>query len=107
MPSEISQQIVKQIFGDDKAGALDSVQTALNTIAYDAVQQRKIDFAKTMGFELDDTAQSAADEIEGSMPDGTDTEYSDVEVDERQPHEPPEAEQETEEPEEQTDETDS
>ena len=29
MPSEIAQQIVQQIFGDDKAKAIDSVNDAL------------------------------------------------------------------------------
>ena len=91
MPSDIAQQIVKQIFGDEKAAAIDSVKDALNTTAFDAIQHRKVDFAQSMGFELDDTAQAAADEIE--VPDGTATEPEEVEVDERQPHEPPTDEQ--------------
>ncbi len=105
MPSDIAQQIVKQIFGDEKAKAIDSVTDALNTAAYDALQQRKLDFAQSMGFELDQTAQPAVDEIE--VPDGTETEPEKAEVDERQPHEPPADEQPEEQPEEQTDETDS
>ena len=105
MPSEISKQIVDQIFGGDRAKAIDSVNDALSAAAYDAVQQRKADFAQSMGFELDDTAQGVADELEDQLPDGTDTEYSDVDVDQRQPHEAPENEYETEE--EPTDETDS
>ena len=44
MPSEIAKQIVQQIFGDDKAKAVDSVNDALSAAAYDAVQQRKIEF---------------------------------------------------------------
>ena len=63
MPSEIAQKIVDQIFGDDKAKAVDSVQDAISAKAYDAIQARKLEFAKTMGFELDDTAQASADEI--------------------------------------------
>ena len=69
MPSEIAQTIVNQIFGDEKAKAVDSVNDALSAAAYDAVQQRKVDFAKSMGFELDDTAQDAADKISDELPD--------------------------------------
>jgi hypothetical protein len=87
MPSEISQNIVKQIFSDDKSSAIDSINDALGAASFDAIQQRKIDFAKSMGFELDDTAQDSADEIADSLPDTGDVEN--VEVDERQPHEPP------------------
>ena len=109
MPSDIAKQIVDQIYNDEKAKSIDSVADALGAITYDAIQQGKIDFAKSMGFNLDDTAQGVADELEGQLPDGTDTEYTDVEVGERQPHEPPQAEYETDEqePEEETDETDS
>tara|TARA_S200002703_G_scaffold42608_1_gene36996 strand:+ start:7971 stop:8282 length:312 start_codon:yes stop_codon:yes gene_type:complete len=103
MPSEIAKQIVNQIFGDEKASAMDSVNSALNTAAFDAVQAHKLEFAKQMGFELDNTAQSVADEIEDQISDGTNTEPEEVEVDERQPHEPPTDEQ----PEQETDETDS
>ena len=105
MPSDISKQIVDQIFGGEKAKSVDSVADALGAITYDAIQDKKIEFAKSMGFELDDTAQGVADELEDQLPDGTDTEYSDVDVDQRQPHEAPENEYETEE--EPTDETDS
>ena len=71
MPSEIAQKIVDQIFGDEKAKAIDSVNDALAAASYDAIQQRKVEFAKQMGFELDDTAQAAADEITDKLPDGT------------------------------------
>ena len=90
MPTEIAKQIVQQIFGDDKAKAVDSVNDALSAAAYDAVQQRKIEFAKSMGFELDDTAQDAADELADSLPDGTEGPET-VEVDGRKPEDPPEA----------------
>ena len=33
MPSDIANQIVKQIFGDEKAKAIDSVNDALNSAA--------------------------------------------------------------------------
>jgi len=118
MPTEIAKQIVQQIFGDDKAKAVDSVNDALSATAYDAVQAKKVEFAKAMGFELDDTAQAAADEIEANATDGTDTEPETVEVDGRKPEDPPEdevvdtapssidppeAKQETEEPKDETD----
>ena len=107
MPSEISKQIVDQIFGDDKAKAIDSVNDALSAAAYDAIQQQKLNFAKSMGFELDDTAQDAADEVAADLA-TDDAEPETVEVDGRKPEDPPAAELETEEqPEEQTDETDS
>ena len=103
MPSDIAQQIVQQIFGDEKAAAIDSMNDALSAAAYDAIQQRKVDFAKSMGFELDDTAQDAADEVADDLPDGTE-EPETVEVDGRKPEDPPAEE---EQPEVQTDETDS
>ena len=110
MPSDIANQIVNQIFGDEKAAAIDSVNDALSAAAYDAIQQRKVDFAKSMGFELDDTAQDAADQVADALPDGSE-EPETVEVDGRKPEDPPadEVEQPTaeQEPEEQTDETDS
>ena len=92
MPREIAKQIVQQIFGDDKAKAVDSVNDALSATAYDAVQAKKVEFAKAMGFDLDDTAQSAADEIEAKTTDGTDIEPETVEVDGRKPEDPPQDE---------------
>ena len=103
MPSEIAKQIVQQIFGDDKAAAIDSVNDALASASFDAIQARKLEFAKSMGFELDDTAQDAADEVADGLPDGTE-EPETVEVDGRKPEDPPAEE---EQPEVQTDETDS
>lgn len=110
MPSDIANQIVKQIFGDEKAAAIDSMNDALSAATYDAIQQQKINFAKEMGFELDDTAQDAADEIAADLA-TDDAEPETVEVDGRKPEDPPtdEVEQPTaeQEPEVQTDETDS
>ena len=80
MPTEIAKQIVQQIFGDDKAKAIDATN--------DAVQQRKVEFAKSMGFELGDTAQDAADEIADKLPDGTE-EPENVEYSGRKPEDPP------------------
>ena len=103
MPSDIAKQIVQQIFSDDKAAAIDSMNDALGSATYDAIQQQKIEFAKQMGFSLDDTGQDAADEVSAELPDGTD-EPETVEVDGRKPEDPPAEE---EQPEVQTDETDS
>ena len=55
MPSEIAQTIVNHIFGDEKAKAVDAMNDALSASAYDAIQQHKIEFAKTHGFNPDDT----------------------------------------------------
>ena len=88
MPSDIAKQIVQQVYSDDKAKAIDSLNDALAAATYDAIQQQKINFAKQMGFNLDDTAQDAADD---AVPDGT-MEPENVEFDGRMPHEPPTAE---------------
>ena len=74
MPSEIAQQIVQQIFSDDKAAALDSVNNGLGAAAFDVVQQRKLEFAKAMGFDLGDTGQDAADELADKMVDDVEQE---------------------------------
>tara|TARA_B100001250_G_scaffold383506_1_gene377514 strand:- start:1364 stop:1735 length:372 start_codon:yes stop_codon:yes gene_type:complete len=89
MPSEIAQTIVDRIFGDDKAAAIDATNDALSSAAYDAIQQQKLDFAKQMGFDLDDTAQASADEVADQVTDGTegpqDVDTSNV----RKPEDPP------------------
>jgi len=74
MPSEIAQQIVQQIFSDDKAAALDSVTNGLGAAAFDVVQKRKLEFAKAMGFDLGDTGQDAADELADKMVDDVEQE---------------------------------
>ena len=115
MASDQAKQIVDQIFGDEKAKAVDSVQDALAAKAYDAIQARKLEFAKTMGFELGDTAQDAADEVADNLPDGTEAPpeptQGNVETSEEEPIDtspasidPPTAEQEPiEEPNDETD----
>ena len=80
MPSDIAKQIVQQVFGDDKASAIDSINDALGASTYDAIQARKVEFAKAMGFELDDTAQDSADEIEKSIDGVGDAEVTDVDT---------------------------
>ena len=107
MSSDIAKQIVQQVFSDEKAKAIDSINDALASSTYDAIQAQKVQYAKSMGFELDQTAQDSADEIADSLPDGSEN-AQDVEVDGRMPHEPPtdELEQPVETPEEEN-ETDS
>ena len=91
MPSDIAKQIVQQVYSDDKSKAIDSLNDALAAATYDAIQQQKINFAKQMGFDIDDTAQDATDEVSNAVPDGT-TPPENVEFDGRMPHEPPTAE---------------
>ena len=69
MPSDIAKQIVDQIFSDDKAQAIDSINDALAAASFDAIQQQKIEFAKQMGFDLGDTGQEDADAIADALPD--------------------------------------
>jgi len=94
MPSEIASEIINRIFGDEKSKAVDAAKDALGGITYDLIQQKKLDFAKTMGFDLGDTAQDAADQVSDSLPDENET-PTDVEVDGRLPEDPPETEVET------------
>lgn len=104
MPSDIATQIVNHIFADEKARAIDATNDALAATTYDLIQQQKLNFAKTMGFDLGDTAQDAADEIADNLPTGEDS-PEEVEIDGRMPHDPPESEMETETDEETEDET--
>jgi len=101
MPSDISKQIVQQIYSDDKSKAIDSINDALSAHSYDVIQAHKLALAQDLGFELDDTAQDSADEIAASMPDNTDIEPEEVDTTateasaEQQPEDTPEEENET------------
>ncbi|WLW37059.1 hypothetical protein [Synechococcus phage S-MS29] len=88
MPSEIAQEIVDKIFGDSKQDAMDAVNDALASKTVDLIQAKKLEFAASMGFNLDDTGQDAADAVADALPDGTEA-PEDVEVDGRLPEEPP------------------
>jgi hypothetical protein len=101
MPSEIAHDIVNHIFSDNKADAMDLVKDAISSHAYELIQQRKLEIAKTMGFDLGDTAQEVADDLEDNLAVG-DESPEDYEFDGRLPHDPPEITDE-----EETDETDS
>jgi len=89
--SKSASEIVDQIFSGDKVSALDSIDSALQSRAYDLIQQTKHEFAKQWGFELDQTGQAVADELEDTLPDGTDA-PQDYEFDGRMPHEAPDDE---------------
>lgn len=79
MPSDIAREIVDKIFGDSKQDAVDSVNDALATNTMNLIQARKLDFAKSMGFDLDQKDQEDTDEVVDSLPDGND-EPKEVEV---------------------------
>lgn len=70
MPSEIANTIVNHIFADEKSKAIDATNDALSAAAYDAIQAKKLEFAKDWGFDLDATGQKAADEIADKAFDG-------------------------------------
>tara|TARA_B100001250_G_scaffold233942_1_gene200843 strand:+ start:480 stop:848 length:369 start_codon:yes stop_codon:yes gene_type:complete len=90
MPSEIAQSIVNHIFSDEKSKAMDAANDAFSAAAYDAIQQQKVEFAKQMGFELDDTAQSVADDLEDKVVSDGDEGEPKVEPETgRMPHEAP------------------
>ena len=118
MPSDNAKQIIQQVFGDEKAAALDSINDALGAATYDAIQARKDEFAKAMGFELADTAQKSTDEVDKVLDAAVAADIQDVDTSgvrlpsDPDPNDPPAAEAETptEEPEtteEPKDETDS
>tara|TARA_B100000287_G_scaffold342261_1_gene328949 strand:+ start:554 stop:934 length:381 start_codon:yes stop_codon:yes gene_type:complete len=90
MPSEIANKIVDHIFSDEKSRAIDATNDALAAATYDAIQAQKLEFAKQMGFELDQTAQSAADDLEDKVvADGEEGEPKVEPEAQRMPHEPP------------------
>ena len=70
MPSEIANTIVNHIFSDEKSKAIDVTNDALNAATYDAIQAKKVEFAKEWGFDQDQTGQAAADEFADKVFDG-------------------------------------
>ena len=70
MPSEIANTIVNHIFADEKSKAIDATNDALSASAYDAIQAKKLEFAKEWGFNPDETGQASADEIADKVFDG-------------------------------------
>ena len=93
MPSNAALDIVDKIFGDQKASAIDATNDAISATTSDMIQAKKLEFAKQMGFDLDDTAQAAADEVEKSIDGVGDAEVTDVDTSGvRLPEDPPEEE---------------
>lgn len=93
MPSNAALDIVDKIFGDTKADAIDATNDAIAATTYDMIQAKKLEFAKQMGFDLDDTAQASADEVEQSIDGVGDAEVTDVDTSGvRLPEDPPEEE---------------
>jgi len=86
MPSDVAQQVVNHIFGDEKAKSIDAMNDALAASAYDAIQAKKIDFAQQWGFNPDETGQAVADEIADKATDTGDV--TDVDVQGRKPEDP-------------------
>lgn len=78
MPSDIAKQIVDQIFGDDKSGAIDSVEQGITNNTFDLIQQKRLEFANQWGFDLGDTGQETADEIQDTTFDSSEEELEDV-----------------------------
>lgn len=113
MPTDVANQIVNHIFGDEKAKAVDATNDALAASAYDAIQAKKLDFAKQWGFDPDKTGQAVADELADKATDTGDVQ--DVDYEGRKPEDPDpndtveeptaelSAEEPTEEPEDETD----
>ena len=94
MPSDAALDIVDKIFGDQKASAIDATNDAISATTYDMIQAKKLEFAKQMGFDLDDTAQASADEVEKSIDGVGDAEVTDVDTSGvRLPEDPPEGEE--------------
>ena len=111
MPTDVANQIVNHIFGDEKAKAVDAVNDALSASAYDAIQAKKLEFAQQWGFNPDDTGQAVADELADKATDTgdvTDVDYEGRKPEDPDPNEPVEqptasAEEQTEEPKDETD----
>ena len=111
MPTDVANQIVNHIFGDEKAKAVDAVNDALAASAYDAIQAKKLDFAQKWGFDPDQTGQAVADELADKATDTgdvTDVDYQGRKPEDPDPNEPVEqppasAEEPTEETEDETD----
>lgn len=72
MASDIANDIVNKVFADDKSGAIDAIQQALNAKSYEDIQAKKIEFGQRWGFDADKTAQATADELTDQLPDNTD-----------------------------------
>ena len=72
MASDIANDIVNKVFADDKSGAIDAIQQALNAKSYEDIQAKKVEFAQQWGFDPAKTGQAVADELTDQLPDNTD-----------------------------------
>lgn len=72
MASDIANDIVNKVFADDKSGAIDAIQQALNAKSYEDIQAKKVEFAQQWGFDPAKTGQDVADELTDQLPDNTD-----------------------------------
>ena len=77
MPSDIAKQIVQQVYSDEKAAAIDSMNDALASATYDAIQKQKIAFAQQMGFDLDDVEVPAPEATAEEQPEQPETDETD------------------------------
>ena len=86
MPTDVANQIVNHIFGDEKAKAVDAVNDALAASAYDAIQAKKLEFAQQWGCNPAHTGQAVADELADKATDTGDV--TDVDYERRKPEDP-------------------
>ena len=83
-------QIFPQIQNILKTLKSDGIFISESHYLYDLIQQKKAEFAARMGFDLDQTAQAAADELEDKLvADGEEGEPKVEPAAQRMPHEPP------------------
>jgi len=71
-PTFSAADIVDAIFDDNRVATLQRATDVMQQKAFDAVQQKKVEFAGEWGFNLDQTAQAVADELTDELPDNTD-----------------------------------
>ena len=82
MPSEIAKQFVDYVFADEKSKAIDAANDGFGAATFDAVQQKKIEFAQQWGFDIDDTGQDSADEIANNVYDDSDDVETEIQPEE-------------------------
>jgi hypothetical protein len=82
--SEFAGQIVDKLFSGDKVSVIDTLDSALQSRTYELINQKKIEFAREWGFELDQTGQEEDSEDPENSLDTSDDE-SDEETTEQEP----------------------
>lgn len=77
--SEIAGEIVDQLFSGDKVSVIDTLDRALQNRTYELINQKKIEFAKEWGFELDQTDQEEdSEDVENSLDTSDDESYEET-----------------------------